>query len=99
MDIQQLSLILSLVSIILVPVCLLTSVMALIKIMAIEKSTHSIQYVPVDEEIDKANQEYMQKWATDDKSIKKEMKAYQEEIETEMPEFALDDEDKEIFSL
>lgn len=99
MNIQQLNLVLAIVSIILIPICLGISLLALLKIMTMEKSTHSIQYVPVDEEIEKANEAYMNKWATDDKSINKEMKAYREEIETEMPEFALDDEDKEIFSL
>lgn len=99
MDIQQLSLILSLVSIILVPVCLLLAIAAYIKVAAMEKSTHSIQYMPVDPEIDKANQEYINKWATSEEAINKENKLYQEELEDEMPEFALDDEDKEILSI
>jgi F0F1-type ATP synthase membrane subunit b/b' len=74
-------------------------IVALIKIMALEKSTHSIQYVPVDEEIDKANEEYMKQWATDDAAIAKERKLYQEELADEMPEFALNDNDKEVFSI
>ena len=99
MTLQQISLILSIVSIILVPLSLLVGIVALIKIMALEKSTHSIQYVPVDEEIDKANEEYMKQWATDDAAIAKEQKLYQEELADEMPEFALNDNDKEVFSI
>jgi hypothetical protein len=99
MDIQQLSLILSIVSIILLPVCILLVCVCIIKVYALEKSTHSVQYIPVDEEIDKANQEYMQKWATSEEAINKEQKLYREELKDEMPEFSLDDEDKEIFSI
>jgi hypothetical protein len=99
MTLQEISLILSIVSIILVPLSLLVGIVALIKIMALEKSTHSIQYVPVDEEIDKANEEYMKQWATDDAAIAKEQKLYQEELADEMPEFALNDNDKEVFSI
>jgi hypothetical protein len=99
MTLQEISLILSIVSIILVPLSLLVGIVALIKIMALEKSTHSIQYVPVDEEIDKANEEYMKQWATDDAAIAKEQKLYQEELADEMPEFALNENDKEVFSI
>ena len=99
MTLQEISLILSIVSIILVPVSLVLGIVALIKIVAMEKSTHSVQYVPIDEEIDKANEEYMQKWATSDSAIKKEQKLYNEELQDEMPEFTLTDEDKEIFSI
>lgn len=72
---------------------------ALIKIIAMEKSTHTVQMVPVDEEIDKANQEFMKKWASSEEAIAKQNKLYKEDVEEAMPEFALDDEDKEIFSI
>lgn len=72
---------------------------AMIKIIAVESSTHTVQMVPVDEEIDRANQEFVKNWATSEEAIKKENKAYQEELEEVMPEFALDDEDKKTFSL
>lgn len=72
---------------------------ALIKIIAMEKSTHTVQMVPVDEEIDKANKEYMKKWASSEEAIAKQNKLYKEDVEEAMPEFALDDEDKEIFSI
>lgn len=67
--------------------------------IAKEKATHTVQLVPVDEEVDRANQEYMKKWATSEEAIKKENKLYQEEVQDEMPQFALDDDDKEIFSI
>lgn len=72
---------------------------AMIKIIAVESSTHTVQMVPVDEEIDRANKDFMNKWATGEEAIKRERKLYQEELEDEMPEFALSDEDKETFSL
>ena len=78
---------------------LLLSVINLIMFIAKEKATHTVQLVPVDEEVDRANQEYMKKWATSEEAIKKENKLYQEEVQDEMPQFALDDDDKEIFSI
>ena len=80
---------------------LLLSSICLIMIISRDKSTHTVQMVPIDEEIDKANEEYLakQKWATSEKAIKKENKLYKEQVEDEMPEFSLTDDDKEIFSL
>lgn len=73
-------------------------------VIAKEKSTHTVQMVPVDAEIDRANEEFLKanrksSWASSESAIIKENKLYQEEIAAEMPEFALTDEDKEIFSL
>ena len=67
----------------------------LIKVIAMEKATHSVQYVPLDDEFEEANK----KWASSDEAIRKQNKMYAEEVEEKMPEFALDDEDKEIFSI
>lgn len=80
---------------ILTTVSLIFSMASLIKVIAMEKSTHSVQFMPIDEEIDKANKD----WASSEEAIKKQQKMYQEEIEDEMPEFALTDEDKETFSI
>ena len=80
-------------------ISLLLAVVALIKIIAAEKATHTVQMVPVDEEIDRANQDFINNWATSEEAIKRERKLYQEELEEDMPEFALNDEDKETFSL
>lgn len=80
-------------------IALCVAVSSHIKILAMEKSTHSIQYVPVDPDIDKANEEYTKQWATSEEALKKDRKLYKEELEDEMPEFSLTDDDKEIFSL
>lgn len=83
------TLVLSIVSILMTAIAMVIAVLALIKTIAAEKSTHSIQYVPVDEEIDKANSEFLAKdsWATKEKNIDKDYKLYQEELEDVMPEF------------
>lgn len=86
-------------SIVLSVLALIFSISSLIKSIGAEKSTHSVQYIPIDEEVDKENQEYVKEWATSDKAIKQEKKFYQEELEDEMPFFASTKEDKEIFSL
>ena len=57
-------------------------------------STHTVTYAPIDKEIDQANSE----WATRQETIKKHNDMFVEDIEEEMPEFAADDEDKEIYS-
>lgn len=61
---------------------------------AMRLSTHTVQYAPVDKEIDKANEE----WSTKQEAIRKQNKLFSEEVEEEMPEFAQDDEDKEVYS-
>jgi hypothetical protein len=62
---------------------------------AMRLSTHTVQYAPVDKDIEKANEE----WATkQQENLKKEQQAFAEDIEDEMPEFAPDDEDREIYS-
>lgn len=86
-------------SLIIGTLALLLSLVSVIMIVAKEKSTHTVQMVPVDEEIDRANQEFLNKWASSEEAIKKEQKLYNEELEAEMPEFALTDDDKEVFSL
>lgn len=67
---------------------------AYIEVSALKQSTHTITYAPVDKEIDEANK----LWATQQEQLKTQMKVYQEDIEEEMPEFALDDEDRKVFS-
>jgi len=80
---------------------LLLSIVSIIMMVAKEKATHTVQMIPIDEEIDRANAEFLKKdsWATSEEAIKKENKMYKEEVEDEMPQFALDDDDKEIFSI
>jgi hypothetical protein len=85
-------------------VALLLSSISLVLLIAKEKSTHTVQLTPVDTEIDRLNEEFLKNnrkgsWATSEEAIEKQKKMYQEEIEAEMPEFSLDEDDKEIFSL
>jgi hypothetical protein len=68
---------------------------AAIQVVGMRNSTHQIQYVPVDEEIEAANKEY---WATDSSVLEKEQNLYNEQLKDDMPEFALDEEDKKTFS-
>ena len=78
---------------------LLFSSVSVILLIAREKSTHTVHMVPIDEEIERANKEYLKKWSTSEEAINKQNKLFQEDVEKEMPEFALDEEDKEIFSI
>lgn len=80
---------------------LLLAGVALIKCIGAEKSTHSVQYMPIDPEIDKMNEQFLKekdKWATSEESLAEQMKAFKEDLEDQMPEFAPDDEDKKIYS-
>jgi hypothetical protein len=86
-------------SAILSTIAVIFSMVSVIMLIAREKATHTVQMVPVDEEIERANEEYLKKWATSEEAINKQNKLHQEDIERDMPEFALDDEDKEIFSI
>lgn len=74
---------------------------ALVKTIAAAKSTHSVQYVPMDEEIDRANNEYMKKneaWATKESAIAKDQEEFRENLEDAMPEFYPDDDDRKVHS-
>lgn len=65
-----------------------------VAVLAMEKSTHTVQYMPIDPQIDKENQE----WATKQENLDKDRKMFRDEIKNEMPEFAADDEDSKIYS-
>jgi hypothetical protein len=75
---------------------------ALVKVIAAEKSTHSVQYMPMDDEIDKANNEYMKKndgsWSTKESAIAKDQEEFRENLEDDMPEFYPDDDDRKVHS-
>jgi len=86
-------------SLVVASLALLLSVVSIIMIIAREKATHTVQMVPVDEEIERANEEFLKQWATSDEAISKQNKMHREEVQEQMPEFALDDDDKEIFSI
>lgn len=71
---------------------------ALVRVIAAEKSTHTVTYAPIDEEIDKANSEYLEKWATRDSVIAKDQKDYKEDLEEDMPDFYETEDDTKIHS-
>ena len=75
------------------------SATALIMIIARDKATHTVQMIPVDEEIERANEEFLSKWSTSNEAINKQNTMHKEETEELMPEFALDDDDLEIHSI
>lgn len=81
------------------------AVFCLIEVKSLQRSTHSIQYMPVDEAIDKENQAFLNSlqtkkegWATSEESLLKQHKMFEEDLENVMPEFATTDEDREILS-
>jgi len=80
-------------------VALILSISSLIKSIGAERSTHTMQYVPIDPEIDAENEKFVEKWATTEKAISKEKELYQDELNDEMPFFTPSNDDKEIFSL
>ena len=79
---------------------------AAINVIALSKATHTVQYVPIDNEIDKENELFLQSqkvedaplWATTEESIKAQERMYNEELEEEMPDLARSDDDKKVFS-
>jgi hypothetical protein len=72
---------------------------ALVKTIAAEKSTHSVQYMPIDEEIDKENNDYLnQSWATKESAIAKDQEEFRQSLEDDMPDFYPDDDDRKVHS-
>jgi hypothetical protein len=72
---------------------------ALIDVKALQKSTHSVQYMPIDPKIDEENQSYLEEnWATSDDALNEQHKMYQEDIEENMPSFLPEDKDKKRYS-
>lgn len=77
---------------------LIMSIYAIIEVKALQRSTHSVQYMPIDPEIDKENSEYTNKWATSEASLREQDKLYNEDLEAQMPSFLPDEEDKKTYS-
>jgi hypothetical protein len=95
----------SILSLLFCTISVILATYAAITVKAMEKSTHSVTYMPVDEQIDKENQAFMSdskekapEWATSDDMLNKQQDAFKEDLEEQFPEFALDDEDKKIYS-
>jgi len=92
MEIQQLTMATSIASIFISVLALMLSITIAIIMVAREKATHTVQLVPVDEEVQRANDEYSA-------ALKRQNDLHKEETELEFPEFALDDDDKEVWSV
>jgi hypothetical protein len=74
---------------------------ALVKTIAAEKSTHTMiqNMAPVSEEIEKANNDYLnQTWATKESAFAKEQENLQNTLEDDMPDFYPDDDDRKVHS-
>lgn len=85
-------------------------VIAFIELKSFNKSTHNVQYMPIDlsnplQKEDLANlskigqdpfldEESENSWATSEKSINKQNKMYREELEEKMPEFLSNTDEK-----
>lgn len=72
-------------------------------VKAMEKATHTVTYMPVDPEIDKANEEFLKdkkedNWATSESEITRQNKLWAKDLEEEFPEFAPNDDDKKRIS-
>jgi len=81
--------------------------MSFIKSSALEKSTHSVQYMPIEDNLkglDPFNDDLTPKmseddfWGTKPAYFKEDAKLYKEQLEKDMPEFAPDDYDKKVRS-
>lgn len=77
------------------------SIKAIIEVKALQKSTHSLEYVPVDPNIDRENEDFLRKdkWASSDKAINDQNEMFKEDLEEKLPEFVVPEEEKEIFSI
>jgi len=73
---------------------------ALVKVIAAEKATHTVTYTPIDEEIEKANQKTMEDWANKSQSwIAKDQKEFKEDLEADFPEFLTEEDDDGAISI
>jgi hypothetical protein len=104
LTLTHLSVILALSGLIIASIGTIIGTLAFIEVKSIQRSTHQIQYMPVDDAIDKENEAFLKtvnsddSWATSPDSIKKQETLYKEELESEMPNFVSTDEDQEIIS-
>ena len=71
---------------------------AIIKVLAMEKSTHTMvqQMVPIDDEIEKANTKTMENWSRQSqREIASDQEKFKEDLEAEFPDFLDDIEDND----
>jgi hypothetical protein len=83
----------SCVSLIISGIGTIIGLMALAKVIGVEKSTHTVQLTPVDPEIDAHNQKLIKDWATSEAELDKQRKMSKEELEDKMPEFYKDEDE------
>ena len=71
----------------------LMGLIAIIEVKAMQKSTHSVQYMPLNmEDVRDEN------WGTSEESLEKQRNLFKEDLEDNMPEFALDEDDRQRYS-
>ena len=70
------------------------------KIIGVEKSTHTVQMMPVEDSVKDPFSSGFNNFMEDDLSpkLEKDHKLYREQIEEEMPQFAHSEEDDEVVS-
>ena len=104
LTLSHISVILALSGLIIASIGTVIGILAYIDVKSIQRSTHSIQYMPVDDAIDKENEAYLSTiqendWATSPDVLKEQESLYKDELEKKMPDFVSTDEDMEILSV
>jgi len=99
MTVISIQLVLSVTALIIATISFLIGTLCYVRVLAMEKSTHTVQMVPMDEEIDAINKKYTEECATSDKAIDTENSLYKDDLEDNLTPFAAAGPDKEIFSL
>ena len=79
-------------------ISIIIGLMALAKVIGVEKSTHTVQLTPIDTEIDAHNSKLMKEWATSEEELNKQRKMAKEELEDKMPEFFPEEDEEKIIS-
>lgn len=89
-------LVLSIISLFFSALSTIIGLVAVIKVFAMEKSTHTMvqQMVPVDQEIEQANEEILSGWGRKGQTeIDTDQREFKEDLEADFPEFLDDIED------
>lgn len=81
----------SILSILLAIGAIIMSSMALLKALATEKATHSVQFMPIEDNL-KDN------WSTSEASLKKQADLYKKDVEENLPDFADNEEATKPYS-
>ena len=65
---------------------------AVIDVRSLQKSTHSVQYMPVDPK------DLQDDWATADSALEEQNKLFKKDLEENLPELSPTEDDKKIYS-